>query len=276
MEELRMGATIARRRKENGLTQEALANRLGVTNQAVSKWEGDVCCPDIQLLPALADALGLSLDALFGREAPEPPKEERPAEEVKVETAPIGIVEKLPWADDDSLHAVLYQGHRLLQSERVPERSGSGLLHLLAGRRDAQQVVLRFTGTARDIYSDFAVHCEGDVSGSVQAGDGVQCGGVGGSVNAGDGVTCGAVEGSVRAGDSIRCEGVGGNVQAGDGVTCGDVGGSVRAGDSVTCGSVEGDVSAGESVRCGSVGGDVRANDSVHIQGGVSGEIQQG
>ena len=246
MEELRMGATIARRRKENGLTQEALANRLGVTNQAVSKWEGDVCCPDIQLLPALADALGLSLDALFGREAPEPPKEERPAEEVKVETAPIGIVEKLPWADDDSLHAVLYQGHRLLQSERVPERSGSGLLHLLAGRRDAQQVVLRFTGTARDIYSDFAIHCEGDVSGSVQAGDGVQC------------------------------ECVGGNISAGDGVTCGDVGGSVRAGDSVTCGSVEGDVSAGESVRCGSVGGDVRANDSVHIQGGVSGEIQQG
>ena len=246
MEELRMGARIARYRKELGLTQEALANRLGVTNQAVSKWEGDVCCPDIQLLPALADALGLSLDALFGREAPEPPKEERPAEEVKVETAPIGIVEKLPWADDDSLHAVLYQGHRLLQSERVPERSGSGLLHLLAGRRDAQQVVLRFTGTARDIYSDFAVHCEGDVSGSVQAGDGVQC------------------------------ECVGGSVSAGDSVTCGDVGGSVRAGDSVTCGSVEGDVSAGESVRCGHVGGDVRANDSVHIQGGVSGEIQQG
>ena len=261
MEELRMGATIARRRKENGLTQEALANRLGVTNQAVSKWEGDVCCPDIQLLPALADALGLSLDALFGREAPEPPKEERPAEEVKVETAPIGIVEKLPWADDDSLHAVLYQGHRLLQSERVPERSGSGLLHLLAGRRDAQQVVLRFTGTARDIYSDFAVHCEGDVSGSVQAGDGV---------------TCGDVEGSVHAGDGVQCERVGGNISAGDGVTCGDVGGSVRAGDSVTCGSVEGDVSAGESVRCGSVGGDVRANDSVHIQGGVSGEFQQG
>ena len=276
MEELRMGATIARRRKENGLTQEALANRLGVTNQAVSKWEGDVCCPDIQLLPALADALGLSLDALFGREAPEPPKEERPAEEVKVETAPIGIVEKLPWADDESLHAVLYQGHRLLQSERVPERSGSGLLHLLAGQRDAQQVVLRFTGTARDIYSDFAVHCEGDVSGSVQAGDGVQCGGVGGSVNAGDGVTCGDVEGSVHAGDGVQCERVGGNISAGDGVTCGDVGGSVRAGDSVTCGSVEGDVSAGESVRCGSVGGDVRANDSVHIQGGVSGEIQQG
>ena len=240
MEELRMGARIARYRKENGLTQEALANRLGVTNQAVSKWEGDVCCPDIQLLPELADALGLSLDALFGRETPEPPA----AEKVKEETSPIGIVEELPWADDESLHAVLYQGHRLLQSEGIPERNGGGLLHLLAGRRDAQQVVLRFTGTARDIYSDFAVHCEGEVSGSIQAGD------------------------------SVQCESVGGSVQAGDGVHCGDVGGSVQAGDGVTCGNVEGNVSAGESVRCGNVGGDVRANDSVHIQGSVGGEIQ--
>ena len=256
MEELRMGARIARYRKENGLTQEALAKRLGVTNQAVSKWEGDVCCPDIQLLPALADALGLSLDALFGRETPEPPKEEP-----KAETAPIGIVEELPWADDDSLHAVLYQGHRLLQAEGVPERSGGGLLHLLAGRRDAQQVVLRFTGTAQAIYSDFAVHCEGDVGGSVQAGDGVRCGSVGGDVNAGDGVTCGSVGGSVTAGDGVQCERVGGNIHAGDGVTCGDV---------------EGDVTAGDSVRCGHVGGNVRANDSVHVQGGVDGAVQQG
>ena len=255
MEELRMGARIARYRKENGLTQEALANRLGVTNQAVSKWEGDVCCPDIQLLPELADALGLSLDALFGRETPEPPA----AEEVKEEASPIGIVAELPWADDASLHAVLYQGHRLLQSEGIPERNGGGRLHLLAGRRDSQQVVLRFTGTARDIYSDFAVHCEGEVSGSIQAGDSVQCGSVGGNINAGDGVTCGAVEGSVCAGDSVQCESVGGSVQAGDGVTCGNV---------------EGNVSAGESVRCGNVGGDVRANDSVHIQGSVGGEIQ--
>lgn len=70
-----MGARILRRRKEKGLTQEALANKLGVSNQAVSKWEGDVCCPDLQLLPLLADTLELSLDELFGRESmAKPPK----------------------------------------------------------------------------------------------------------------------------------------------------------------------------------------------------------
>ena len=218
MEELHMGLRIARYRKELGLTQEALAQRLGVTNQAVSKWEGDVCCPDIQLLPELADALGLSLDALFGHETPEPQKEEKPAEEAKAEASPIGILRELPWADDDSLHAVLYQGHRLLQVEGIPERSGGGLLHLLAGQRDARQVVLRFTGTARDIYSAFAVHCEGDVGGSVNAGDGVTCGDVGGSVRAGDSVTCGSVEGDVSAGESVRCGSVGGDVRANDSV----------------------------------------------------------
>jgi len=57
-----MGARILRRRKEKGLTQEALANKLGVSNQAVSKWEGDVCCPDLQLLPLLADTLGAGRD----------------------------------------------------------------------------------------------------------------------------------------------------------------------------------------------------------------------
>ena len=62
-----MGARILRRRKEKGLTQEALANKLGVSNQAVSKWEGDVCCPDLQLLPLLADTLELSLGALWTR-----------------------------------------------------------------------------------------------------------------------------------------------------------------------------------------------------------------
>ena len=60
-----MGARISAHRKNKGLTQEALANTLGVSNQAVSKWESDVCCPDIALLPQLVDALEMTLDELI-------------------------------------------------------------------------------------------------------------------------------------------------------------------------------------------------------------------
>lgn len=50
MTTLKINERIAFLRKEKGLTQEELAKALGVTNQAVSKWESSQCCPDIQLL----------------------------------------------------------------------------------------------------------------------------------------------------------------------------------------------------------------------------------
>lgn len=62
--------SIAALRKDRGMTQEELAALLGVSGQAVSKWESGVCCPDIGLLPALADIFGVTLDKLMGREAP--------------------------------------------------------------------------------------------------------------------------------------------------------------------------------------------------------------
>ena len=46
---------IAELRRAAGLTQDALAEKLGVTFQAVSKWENMLSCPDIALIPALAD-----------------------------------------------------------------------------------------------------------------------------------------------------------------------------------------------------------------------------
>ncbi|MBQ7875430.1 MAG: helix-turn-helix domain-containing protein [Oscillospiraceae bacterium] len=63
-----LGSNISKYRKEAGMTQEALAQKLNVTNQAVSKWETDQCCPDTMLLPKIADILRTSIDGLFGRE----------------------------------------------------------------------------------------------------------------------------------------------------------------------------------------------------------------
>ena len=60
-----IGSRIAKYRKAKGMTQEELANQLGVSSQAVSKWENDASCPDISLLPRLCHTLGISTDALL-------------------------------------------------------------------------------------------------------------------------------------------------------------------------------------------------------------------
>ena len=55
-------------RKRSKMTQEKLAARLGVSFQSVSKWENDISCPDIMLLPKLSAIFNVSIDALLGCE----------------------------------------------------------------------------------------------------------------------------------------------------------------------------------------------------------------
>ena len=62
---MKLNEQIAFLRKEKNITQEELANALGVTNQAVSKWEKGQCCPDIELLPDIAKYFNVSIDRLF-------------------------------------------------------------------------------------------------------------------------------------------------------------------------------------------------------------------
>lgn len=78
-----LGRRIARLRLERGMTQERLAMKMGVTAQAVSKWENDLSAPDIMLLPELARTLGVSVDELLeGRKSQEVvPVEPEPAPE---------------------------------------------------------------------------------------------------------------------------------------------------------------------------------------------------
>ena len=64
-----IGAKIAFYRKAKSITQEELAQQLGVSPQAVSKWENDVACPDIMQLVPLAKLFGTTTDELLSNEA---------------------------------------------------------------------------------------------------------------------------------------------------------------------------------------------------------------
>jgi len=63
---LKINEQISFLRKQKGITQEELAQALGVTNQSISKYESGACCPDIQLLPDIATFFGVSIDELLG------------------------------------------------------------------------------------------------------------------------------------------------------------------------------------------------------------------
>lgn len=63
-----LGDRIKYHRKRLGMTQEQLAQRIGVSTQAVSKWENNLSCPDISVLPELAEIFGISVDELLGKD----------------------------------------------------------------------------------------------------------------------------------------------------------------------------------------------------------------
>ena len=66
---IRIGECILNYRKEHGLTQSEFGELLGVSTQAVSKWEREICYPDIFLLADISNLIGVSVDELLGKVA---------------------------------------------------------------------------------------------------------------------------------------------------------------------------------------------------------------
>lgn len=87
MEEKTLGKMIAALRKENGLTQLELAEKMGVTDKAVSKWERDLSCPDISTIPKLAELFDIGVDELMQQKAGAAPEEGKKDYKAMVRTA---------------------------------------------------------------------------------------------------------------------------------------------------------------------------------------------
>lgn len=210
-----IGSKIAFYRKKLGITQDILAQKLEVSNQAVSKWESDQCCPDISLLPRLADIFGTTIDELFDRKT------------LSVESAP-----DVPWEDDDTLHVAVFHGRTYI------------------GRSDVcAEMTFQYEGPALNIDCALNLHCNA-ISGKVTAGGSVDCEDVYGSVQAGGNVSCDEVYGSVNAGGNVTCDDVNGDAHAGGSVTCDIVEGNAEAGGNITCAEICGAATAKGNIYC--------------------------
>ena len=207
-----LGNKIGQYRRKLAMTQEALAGLLGVTNQAVSKWESGQSCPDIALLPRIADLFGITLDELFDRPVPAP----EPAPQSEPKAA------ELPWDDDETLRVVLYVGHKLI-----------------GGHPAASEIHFCYEGPALNVHSELAVYCD-SVNGSVNAGGDVSCDDVYGSVTAGGDVSSNDVYGSVKSEGSVTCDEVHGDIHASGSVTCDELhDAEVRCGGNLQCDHAE-------------------------------------
>ena len=91
---IKIGAIIKKLRAENNITQDTLANALGVTPQAISRWESESGYPDIELLPILADFFSVSTDELLGYKLSEREQELADIKKEMERLAQVGSVEE--------------------------------------------------------------------------------------------------------------------------------------------------------------------------------------
>lgn len=242
-----MGKRIAELRKAAGMTQEVLAEMLGITYQAVSKWENNGSLPDISLLPKLADIFQVRIDSLFGREDLQSDREtaasrEECGKQEETLTQEVSAMADPGWKDDGTIRIVLFEGRRLVDDKELE----AGILKPL------------LNGAERKIIFS----CDRDIEGDIISHIGVECKNVKGNImiKGSGAISCSSIEGNISSGSSaaINTDKIIGSVSAGSSVVCKNVEGNVNAGSSVKCEQINGDVSAGSSVKAVSINGQIK------------------
>ena len=255
-------------RKEIALSQDELANKLGITSQAVSKWECGLSYPDITLLIPLADLFGVTVDELLrGKHNTDHNK--------------AGCTDLSDIQDDGKLRVVQFFGKKILKSD---DYDPDVKIPLLIDQCDNQEkaVNVELWGSANieggingGVVAGDYVFCKEGINGSVVAGGAVTCEeGINGGVNAGGSVTCGdEINGNINAREYVKCAGnIEGSLNVLGNVECnGDIGGNVEA----ESGSVSCDGNIGGTVTCKIINGDVNAEGDVfcdEINGNITSE----
>ena len=233
-----IGDSIARFRKEKGWTQAELGEKLGVSNQAVSKWESGMTMPDVMLLPSLADLFGIYIDELFSRE-------------VKAVTH-YELCTELPWPDDTVIRGVVCEGRKILQCNSLVDR-----------------FTFEIKGDAKNVKSECNIEVNGFVSGGCEAGSYINVSGSvsGGCMSGAEICIGGNLSGGCNVGGDITVSGsLSGGCNTGGAITCGgNLSGDINCGCDVTVkGNVESVKIKGNvicnTLKCDKVEGNVTIN----------------
>ena len=175
---MKLGENIRALRLRKRLTQEQVAQQLGVTYQAVSKWENGTNTPDIALLPEIAAFFGVTIDALFHQDA-------------------ISALDGFPVEDDGVIRVVQLRGRHVL---KVTPRMSP----------DDPAIEIAFPRSCNDRTQYFKVEvyghviADGSINGDVVAHQSVQCAEINGDVHAQGNVTAS----SINACGIIMCSGI--------------------------------------------------------------------
>lgn len=232
-----IGQRIAELRKNKGLTQAELADRIGVSHQAVSQWERSETLPDILTLPALAEIFGESVSAIMGMEdvkakdnaenvISDEDKDEEAAEttdEDKDSGGPEITAEYTERSAEDDSGNVNIDGDGAKldltkdEYEVVVMKNGERVTSFIGNPDKFMTVVIK--GDVYSLDSNLGVTVEGNVHGNATSGFGMTISGcVGGDVKSGFETKCGDVAGNVKAGFNVNCGQVGGEASGAFGV----------------------------------------------------------
>ena len=241
MDNLKLNDAICFYRKKRCLTQEELAQRLGVTNQSVSKWESAQCCPDISLIPKLADIFDVSIDELFGGE-------------------PFvnDVCGQFPLRDDDIFRVVVAKGKKVMLVDDLDKTID------ITFPKNSNETTRQYFKV--EVFGN--ISCDASINGDVVSHGEIECNEINGDIKeSSQNVNCqGNINGNVNAGANISCGGsIGGGVNCGNNVSCaGEINGAVNCGDNVACGdNIKGDVNCGGSIECKIIEGNVECQGNI-------------
>lgn len=202
-------------RKEKGISQETLADYMGISVQAVSKWENNLSYPDIEFLPTLAEYYQVSIDYLLTGLGSS--NKTNNSNSFNSSTA-------YPFPNDDVIRVAQFRGHQLLEHDTYYERKPI-LLKIPVDKLNERKI---------DFHIMDSVVIEGTITGNVSSEKSITCTEVIGNINADNNVICTDVNGDIYADNNITCLDVYGSVSADNNVYCQNVTGNVHADNNIT------------------------------------------